>query len=94
MSGERIRQARLRAGMSQEDLAHKVGVSARNVVRWETGRTRPRVVHLLRIAEVCGVPVTALLDDGDDGEEEESELPLTRAEFAILTDLIRKVVAA
>lgn len=73
MSGFKIRQSRLRKGLSQSQLARAVGVSERNVVRWETGRNQPRIEHLVRIAEVCGVNVGDLLENGPDDSE-----PITR----------------
>lgn len=80
VSGEKIRQARLRAGLSQSQLARQVGVSERNVVRWESGRNQPRPEYVLAIAEVCCVHVVDLYDDaGDDSEDS----PITREQRLI-----------
>lgn len=38
--GERIREARSRAGMTQRTLAELVGVSASAVTQWESGSTK------------------------------------------------------
>lgn len=65
--------------MSQMQLARAVGVSERNVVRWETGRNQPRLEHLLGIAEACGVHVLSLLEDSDGGSED----PVTREQKAL-----------
>lgn len=69
--GGKIKRARQRAGLTQEELARAVGVTVRNVVRWETGRNQPRADHLFRIADVCSVNVSDLLEDQGKG-------PLTR----------------
>src|SRR5690242_11688541 len=48
--GIRVRQARLQAGISQEELAERVGLSVRAISDLERGHTRhpyPRTVHLL-----------------------------------------------
>src|SRR5579885_324390 len=37
-----LRNARLAAGLSQSQLAEKIGVDAKSVQRWETGKTTPR----------------------------------------------------
>lgn len=78
VSGEKIRQARLKQGMSQSQLARAVGVSERNVVRWETGRNQPRLEHVLRIADACGVHVADLMERGPDNSE-----PVTREQRLI-----------
>lgn len=42
--GQRIREARERnrPGISQEDLAHELGVSSKTIGRWERGEVQPR----------------------------------------------------
>lgn len=90
VSGPKIRQARLRAGMSQAQLARAVGVSERNVVRWESGRNQPRVDHLVRIAEACGVAVSDLLD----GEDNDADAPLTREQHLINVGLAVEALLA
>ena len=40
--GEKIREARKKLNMSQDDLAEKIGVSRRTITSWETGRALPR----------------------------------------------------
>ena len=45
--GKRIRQARVLAGLTQEQLAEKIGISRTAVVRWESAETEPSLCHLL-----------------------------------------------
>src|SRR5690349_20748913 len=48
--GARLRWARLQAGISQEELAERVGLSVRTISSLERGRTRrpyPRTIRLL-----------------------------------------------
>ena len=59
--GERMRLARLRAGMTQEDLGGKLGVTQTAVSYWEAARRDMGIGDLLRIAEACGVPASSLL---------------------------------
>ena len=61
--GERIRAARQAAGLSQEKLAEQLGLTRQAVTKWETGQSAPSTENLLRLAEVLGVPVTALLGE-------------------------------
>ena len=60
--GERIRDARRAAGLSQEKLAERVGVTRQAVTKWENGQSAPSTENLLRLAEVLGVPANTLLD--------------------------------
>lgn len=48
----RIRTARLRAGMTQSDLAQRLGVSRTAVVNWESGTNRARPSSE-RLEEIC-----------------------------------------
>jgi len=41
MTAEEIRQLRRRAGLTQEDFAHAIGVRAREIGRWEKGTSSP-----------------------------------------------------
>lgn len=48
---QRIRRARVRAGLSQEALALRIGIKRSAVTQWEHPQgTKPSVEHLIRIA--------------------------------------------
>lgn len=59
--GKNIRAARVRRGLTQEELAERLHVSRQTVSNYETGRSRPDVEMLLRAAEQLGVDVQVLL---------------------------------
>ena len=59
--GKRIRQARVLAGLTQEQLAEKIGVSRTAVVRWEAAETEPTLEHLLALATSLRVSADYLL---------------------------------
>lgn len=59
--GERIRQCRQRAGMSQEKVAELVGVSRQAVTKWEMDQSAPNTENLFRLAEIFGTTVDLLL---------------------------------
>ena len=63
--GERIQTHRKRAGLSQEQLAERVGVSRQAVTKWESGKSTPGTGHLFRLAEVFGTTVDRLLSPED-----------------------------
>lgn len=48
--GESIREARKGVGLTQKELAERVGVSAHTVWAWERGHMKPTHAHLVEIA--------------------------------------------
>lgn len=59
--GDRIRHARVAAGLSQRQLAHAVGVTHGLVGQWESHRKSPGRENLRRIAEVTRISPGVLL---------------------------------
>lgn len=55
--GSRIRQARDRLGLSQEELATLVSKDQRSVSEYETGKRRLSAIDLPRFAEALQVPI-------------------------------------
>ena len=52
---ERLRQARLQAGYSQQNIADALNVNRATYTYYETGKTSPDPVTLGKIARICGV---------------------------------------
>jgi transcriptional regulator with XRE-family HTH domain len=63
--GMRIRVQRRERHLTQDNLAHQVGVSRSAIAQWETGRTGQITGNLSRIAAALDVNVEYLLY-GDD----------------------------
>lgn len=61
--GEKIRQARTRSGLSQEQLAEKMCVSRSAVAKWETDKGMPDIGNLKVLAKLLHISVDSLLDD-------------------------------
>ena len=59
--GRRIANARKERGMTQDQLAEKMGVSAQAVSKWENDQTCPDVTLLPQLAKLFGVTVDELL---------------------------------
>ena len=55
--GEQIRRARRERGLSQEQLAEKLGVERLQVNRWENGKQQPRADALARLSNVLEKPI-------------------------------------
>jgi transcriptional regulator with XRE-family HTH domain len=66
MVGARIRIFRTHRGMSQTDLATKVGVAFQQVQKYEKGANRIGASRLSRIAAVLGVPIGDLFEPSED----------------------------
>lgn len=60
--GKKIRQFRFKAGLTQEQLAEKMGVVPQSVSKWETGAAMPDIALLPLIAETFGVTIDDLFD--------------------------------
>ena len=59
--GERIRQCRVDAHLSQEKVAELVGVSRQAVTKWETNQSAPSTDNLFKLAEILGTTVDFLV---------------------------------
>ncbi len=60
--GRVVHRQRIRLGISQEDLADRVGLDRTYVSGIERGIRNPTLLVLLRLARVLGVPAAVLLD--------------------------------
>ena len=49
------------AGMTQQELAEKLGVTNRTISKWETGETFPETAQLIPLANIFHVTVDELL---------------------------------
>jgi putative transcriptional regulator len=83
-----LRQARLQRGLSQMELAKKVGTSRGSVNRWECGLGSPNLPHLRKLCQFLGVPAEELFPDTiskpgpptqDEAEETRTHVPTFRS---------------
>ena len=81
--GERLRHLRRRLGLSQEQLARRLGVSFATVNRWESGRTQISAKSLATLAELeAGVAADeAGRAEGTGAPGESTALPVARSLF-------------
>lgn len=78
--GEKLKQARLEAGYTQEELANTMTVSRAAIAKWESDRGMPDMANLKAIAETLNVSIDYLLDDGSklDFSETRKAIDLTK----------------
>ena len=69
--GNYIYELRKRAGLSQSELALKLGVSNKAVSKWEVGKAKPAVDKLRKLAVIFGVSVDDLLKRIEGGPQTE-----------------------
>lgn len=55
-----LKQERIRRGLSQEELARKIGTTRVTINRWENGATTPTNVFWTRLSKLLGKPIEQL----------------------------------
>ena len=72
---EKLSILRKKNGLSQEDLADKLGVSRQAISRWELGSTLPDAPNLLKLSDLFSVSIDYLLHDE---YQSENDVPIVR----------------
>ncbi|HJB51845.1 MAG TPA: helix-turn-helix domain-containing protein [Candidatus Oscillibacter pullicola] len=67
---EKLTDLRRKSGMSQEQLADRLGVTRQSVSKWESGTAMPELVKLISLSELFDVSVDYLVKDRLDSPEE------------------------
>lgn len=60
-----LKNFRIAAGLSQEELADQCGVSHQTISRWETGRTYPATEHFFKLCNIFDCNLAELLGETD-----------------------------
>ncbi|MBQ8949646.1 MAG: helix-turn-helix domain-containing protein [Eubacterium sp.] len=79
--GEKLREARKAAGLSQEQFAEKMSVSRSAVAKWESDKGLPDVNNLKVMAQLLGVTIDYLLDDEEKLNLSETKEPIDLESF-------------
>lgn len=82
--GEKLKEARKAAGLSQEQFAEKMCVSRSAIAKWESDKGMPDVNNLKAMSQLLGVSVDYLLAD-------EEKLSLNELKEPISLDSFEKV---
>lgn len=69
-SADLIREARLRAGLTQYDLAERSGRDRSVIARWEQGVVAPSIETLVELVRACGFDLPLELVPRDASGEE------------------------
>lgn len=87
---DKVLNLRKRAGLSQEELAERLGVSRQAISRWEMGLAMPDASNLLQISGLFRVTVDYLINDAYESDE---DIPIVKTKEASLNKEMKKVPA-
>ena len=83
--GKRIQDLRKQKGLTQEQVAAALNISAAAVSKWETDTTYPDITILNPLARLLGVSVDVLLDFQEQMTEEECMKRMEKADTLFST---------
>ena len=78
--GNNLFQARKKAGLSQETVAEKLGVSRQTVSKWETDETVPDIYQSKKLAKLYNLTLDELIEFDIDVKEIEEVIKNTNEE--------------
>lgn len=89
--GKRIRHRRWMVGMTQQQLAERVGIKFQQIQKYETGMNRVSASRLYEISGTLDVPVSHFFDGLDEAEVTTSEQDMLSDKEAM--ELVRSYYA-
>ena len=98
--GKQLKTARTDASLSQEELAKKIGVSRQTISNWENCRSYPDIGSLIKLSDLYGISLDAMLkaDRGipehfEDLSQKRRKACQITLEVGILSDLFGMLLA-
>jgi predicted transcriptional regulator len=91
-----IRESRRRAGLTQVELARRLGTTQPVISRWERGGDEPRLSTLTRILRACGRRLVLSVETDDvDRAQIRAHLAMTPAQrLAAVTNVSRTLATS
>lgn len=93
---KKLKDARLKAGLTQEQVADKIMVSRQTISNWENGKSLPDIVSIIKLSDLYQISLDVLLK-GDQKMKEKIEKDVyvaSRNKRLILTAAILFCVVA
>ncbi len=90
--GDRLAGAREQSGMTQAELAKRLGVRKKTMEEWENDHSEPRANRLSMMAGLLNVSISWLLIGQGDGPGDPEDLTLSRESADLLTE-VREISA-
>lgn len=75
--GSRLREARLRSGLTLREVARQLGVSASFVSQLENGKSQPSVVTLYSLTQLLGVSIDQMFEPGETADSPDEQEAVT-----------------
>src|SRR5215207_5548676 len=79
-SASLIREARLRAGLTQSELAERTDRDRSVIARWEQGGVSPTIDNLMAVVRACGFDLPLVVQGADEITRSIDIVPSTREE--------------
>lgn len=77
LGNDLVREARKRAGLTQQELAERAGTTQSAIARLETGKTSPSFEHVVALIRLCDLDLEVALVELDSEDLWQAE-PLSR----------------
>lgn len=65
MIGNKIKQIRKQAGLTQKELAKQLGTTQQNLAQYENGKRKPKIETLQKIADALDIKLSELISLND-----------------------------
>ena len=88
--GKTIKDLRKSRGLTQEELAERIGVTAQAISKWENESGMPDLSQIVPLAHIFGVSTDTLLGTGDIKKNEDVSEILKRAQSKLTFPLTIK----
>ncbi len=59
--GKKLKEARTRSGLTQENVAEKINVSRQTISNWETEKFYPDIVNVIALSDLYAISLDELL---------------------------------
>ncbi len=61
MLGQKLKEARIESGLSQEIVAEKINVSRQTISNWENEKTYPDIISVIKLSDLYSISLDTLL---------------------------------
>ena len=58
----KLRELRINSGLTQNEIATKLGVSGQTILNWENGIYEPKISQLIQLADLFNVSIDYLVE--------------------------------
>ena len=96
MLSDKLKQARIDKGFSQEKVATKLNISRQSLSKWENGRGYPDVYNLKLLCDLYEISVDQILKDDerlkDITGKEETEMKIEKEDYSKKIEMLFMIV--